>query len=407
MRVIVAALVAAMMLFGGGPASANPASDLVAALMPLPTGDPTFDVPEADLGAMVPGDVIKVQDLGVTAGLKLFVPGASVSLVKVRSTDALGAPSWATGTLVIPPTPWLGPGARPILVNNLAINSLGRHCTIGYKLSHNDSLDSLVVSDLPPVTAPAAWLRGYAVLLPDHLGPNMAYGAGQESAHAILDVLRGVYKHFPELGQSRFAMTGYSGGAISTGWAAKVMRDYAPDLLGKYAGSAFGGIPADFGALRPTMDGTIGVGLYGAALIGQIRGGHPELAQLAQPWVQLIANLPGPIRFQEQCVELLASAGATLLQTSLFANVPDPYSTDIVRQFLDRTKMAGTALAGPLFMFNGVHDLWIPNHAVVELCNDQRARGVDVTCLEVGGEHITATLSGYWPAAEWLTRRLG
>lgn len=122
-----------------------------------------------------------------------------------------------------------------------------------------------------------------------------------------------MHQAFPEFAESQFVMTGYSGGAIATGWAAKLMGQYAPELLDQYAGSAFGGISADFEALRPTMDGTVGIGLYGAALIGQIRGTHPQLAQLAQPWVQLLATAPGPVWFQEQCVEGLALVGLTFL----------------------------------------------------------------------------------------------
>jgi hypothetical protein len=123
--------------------------------------------------------------------------------------------------------------------------------------------------------------------------------------------------------------------------------------------------------------------------------------------VQLLANGVGPIRFQEQCVEGVLAPGLTLLQVSLFANVPNPYDTPTVQQFFADTVMKGTALAGPLYLFNGSVDLWIPNSAVQALAADQQARGVDVTYEPVLGEHITGAVTGYPGAAQWVAQHLG
>lgn len=91
----------------------------------------------------------------------------------------------------------------------------------------------------------------------------------------------------------------------------------------------------------------------------------------------------------------------------LFTSIPDPYVTSLVQEFYAETRMAGTALAGPLYLFNGSFDFWIPNSAVEVLAADQRSRGVNVDYAAVWGEHITGAVTGFPGAAEWVARHLG
>ncbi|MFE3290410.1 lipase family protein [Rhodococcus sp. NPDC059234] len=95
-----------------------------------------------------------------------------------------------------------------------------------------------------PTTALAAQ-RGYAVLIPDHEGPRIAYAEPFVAGHAVLDSIRRLRGALPdEFGDSRFAMVGYSGGATATHGAAKLIDSYAPELAGHVVGAALRGIPA-------------------------------------------------------------------------------------------------------------------------------------------------------------------
>ena len=61
--------------------------------------------------------------------------------------------------------------------------------------------------------------QGWAVALPDHQGPNMAYAAGPLGARITLDGIRAA-KRFAPIGvgdDSPVGLYGYSGGAIVTG----------------------------------------------------------------------------------------------------------------------------------------------------------------------------------------------
>ncbi|KAJ2990610.1 hypothetical protein NUW58_g2860 [Xylaria curta] len=88
--------------------------------------------------------------------------------------------------------------------------------------------------------------RGWYVSVPDFEGPTAAFGAGPQAGHAVLDGLRAVLSSNAlriESGDINYAMWGYSGGAIASGFAAELQASYAPEL--SFAGAAVGGIIPD------------------------------------------------------------------------------------------------------------------------------------------------------------------
>lgn len=75
--------------------------------------------------------------------------------IMVRSTDTAGNPVPVTAALIEPERPWRGPGSRPVVVRNQAINSLGLKFTPSYRLTH------LWYRDNPDVPLPVGTeLRG-------------------------------------------------------------------------------------------------------------------------------------------------------------------------------------------------------------------------------------------------------
>src|SRR5699024_6144257 len=143
---------------------------------------------------------------------------------------------------------------RPVLVNAIAIDALGTKCTPGYTWANGPGEQSSPVSIGPPVTDDAL-AAGYAVLVPDHEGPEMAYADPYVAGFSILDTIRGSADVLPEIGDSPVAMTGYSGGAIALNGAVKLLDDYAPELGPRITGAALGGTPADFELLLDSMSG--------------------------------------------------------------------------------------------------------------------------------------------------------
>ncbi|WP_278262190.1 lipase family protein [Nocardia sp. AG03] len=374
---------------------------LHAAVLPSPVGDAMFDQWPDGLAELAPGDLIEVRDITPTAGLLTLIPLRSASLLKFRTSDAQGRPSFATATLIVPAAEWTGPGDRPVLVNNLPIDALGRACTPGYTLSHGLTLDTNMTDFFPPTTQLAA-LRGYAVLVPDHEGPWMAYAEPYTAGHAVLDAIRATRGYDPAaFGTSRVAMTGYSGGAIATHGATKLIESYAPELAEVIVGAALGGVPADFEILSRSMNANLASGVFMAATfaIGRER---PQILAAMNNLARWVATSP----MKDQCISVFALPGALHLPIDVGANITDPLRSELATEIYEITRMAGMRSTAPLYIYNGEQEFWIPAAGARNLYNEQCSLGANAVYRSVFGEHVIGAVTGYPEAMLWLDERL-
>lgn len=126
-------------------------ADPYAAILPTPISGDDFYGDPGDLGLLAPGEVVRADR--VTPRLPLR--RATMQRIMVRSTDTAGNPVPVTAALIEPERPWRGPGSRPVVVRNQAINSLGLKFTPSYRLTH------LWYRDNPDVPVPVGTeLRG-------------------------------------------------------------------------------------------------------------------------------------------------------------------------------------------------------------------------------------------------------
>ncbi|MFX0576323.1 lipase family protein [Nocardia nepalensis] len=371
------------------------------AALPSAIGDPIFDAWPADLDSFAEGQVIEIRDISATAAPLVLVPIQQALLLKYRTSDSRGAASYATATLIIPATAWSGSGARPVVVNNLPIDGLGRDCTPGYTLAHGWSRNTNLTDFLPPTTQLAA-LRGYAVLIPDHEGPWMAYAEPYVAGHAVLDAIRAVRGLRPdEFGDSRFGMTGYSGGAIATHGAVKLIDSYAPELAGSIVGAALGGVPADYEILARSMNANLASGVFMAATFGVGRE-RPEILASMNNLAQWAATSP----LKDLCGNTFGAVGVLMLPMDIAANIPDPLHSEVAAQIYAATRMAGMKSATPLYIYNGEQEFWILAEGARNLYQEQCGLGVTAVYRSVLGEHIIAGGLGYPEAMIWLDQRL-
>ncbi|MGN2639521.1 lipase family protein [Nocardia takedensis] len=374
---------------------------LRAAVLPSPVGDAFFDRWPAELADAEPGQVVEVRDVGATAGALVLMPFRQALQLKFRTTDASGRPSFATATLVVPTGEWTGPGQRPVVVNNLPINALGRKCTIGYSMAHGLSGD-LSVTDYVPPTLQVGLLRGYAVLLPDHEGPWMSYAEPVVAGRAILDAIRAVRALLPEeFGASPYGMTGYSGGAIATNGAVKQMGDYAPELAEVVVGATLGGVPADYAILARSMNANLASGVFMGAVLGIARE-RVEILGRMNHLAQWVSTSP----LKDSCASTFGLPGVLMLPIDVGANFPDPLHSDFAAEIYRETRMADRRSPVPLYLYNGEQEWWIPAEGARELFREQCALGVAVVYRSVPGEHVIAGGLGYPEAMVWLDDRL-
>ncbi|WP_280217564.1 lipase family protein [Nocardia neocaledoniensis] len=384
--------------------TADPDAELAAlraAVLPADVGDPMFDRWPANLADFAPGEIIEHRDIAATAAPLTLVPLRSATLLKFRTDDSQGRPSFATATLLVPAADWTGPGDRPVLVNNLPIDALGRDCTPGYTLAHGLTLHSSMTEFMPPTTQLAA-LRGYAVLVPDHEGPLMAYAEPYVAGHAVLDAIRATRGLDPAtFGDSRFAMTGYSGGAIATHGAAKLIDSYAPELAEAIVGAALGGVPADFEILSRSMNANLASGIFMAATfaIGRER---PEILAAMNNLARWVATSA----MKDQCVSVFAIPGVLHLPIDVAANIPDPLRSELATKIYEITRMSGLRSSTPLYVYNGEQEFWIPAEGARKLYDEQCSLGANAVYRSVFGEHVIGAVTGYPEAMLWLDERL-
>ncbi|KAA0021654.1 lipase family protein [Antrihabitans cavernicola] len=389
----VIAFAAALVVGSGLTAQADPISDLInpshdpAAYLPTPLGDPWFD-PPAGFENLAPGTVLNTRSVTVP---RIATPATTTQLL-FRSTDSKNRPIAAATSVIVPTAPWTGAGPRPIASYNIAIDSLGNTCAPSYTLPRGTAGEMDSISDLVA--------RNFAVVVTDYEGPRQAYSAGLVSGHTVLDSVRAAENH-AELGLSKSSpvgITGYSGGAIASGWAAQLAPTYAPEL--NIVGVAFGGAPTDYNLLHSSLNGHIGSGLYLAATAGLTRE-YPELGQFNNDNGRRYGLLQ-----KDQCADVLSYAGIFMLSQEQLSESPNSFTNPIVQKVIAENRMGGAAPKAPIFIYQGIQDVWIPKEGAEAVYDEWCAKGASVRLEETPGDHTTIGNTARPGAIAWLAQRL-
>ncbi|MEV6138103.1 lipase family protein [Nocardia sp. NPDC051990] len=386
------------------PSSGEVPPDLAAlwqAVRPAPSGDRMFDEWPDGLGGLAPGDIVEWRDVTATSALLAMVPIQRAILLKFRTTDASGKPSFGTATVVIPAAAWTGPGDRPVLVNALPINSLGLSCTPSYAMAHGFHSNFNSGDLIPPNTA-WALSRGYAVLIPDHEGPLMAYAEPMVAGHVLLDSIRAVRGALPtEFTGSRFAITGYSGGAIASYAAAMLLDEYAPELSGVVVGAAVGGLVTDYRMVAEHFNGNMASGILLVVALAMSRE-HPEILGYMNHLAQWAATSP----IKDTCGATNGPLGVVGIPIDVAANISDPLRSDIADRIFARLNLTDRKSGAPLYIYHAANDIWIPRENGDDLYRDQCARGVPAVHRTEPGEHVIALFTGFPGETDWIDGRL-
>ncbi|MDJ0360234.1 lipase family protein [Rhodococcus sp. H29-C3] len=376
--------------------SADPVTDFItpkqdpASAAATSLSDPWFDAP-AGYENSSPGAILGTRQVNVGP---LITPVTSTQIL-FRSTDSKDRPVAAATTVIVPTAPWTGKGSRPVVAYNMAIDSLGNTCAPSWTLPRGIA---------PEIVAVQLFLaKNYAVAVTDHQGPRQAYAAGRMAGHAVLDALRAMVA-LPQLGldkKSPIAVTGYSGGAIASGWAAQLAPSYAPEV--NIVGTAFGGAPIDYRILLGSMNGTNAAStLFLSAALGVARE-YPEMFQLMNANGLRLAQIA-----KDMCVYLLAPGGLVApIPVQALSDIPNVDRTPIAEEIIAQTRMGGDlAPSAPVFIYQGQQEFWIPREGAETLYDEWCAHGSDVRLEEYLGEHMTVAVSGLPGSHAWIDERL-
>ncbi|MFC9892915.1 lipase family protein [Nocardia sp. NPDC127579] len=374
--------------------------------VPLPPEfDAAFYQPPADVVANTPpGGLIAARQITV-ANLGIIPLNVDAWQVSYRSNNTAGQPIPSVATLLKPRG--VSPEPRKLLSVQIAEDSLAGYCAPSYALQFLSvaSFAGQIVAPAEFVFAQAALQQGWAVVIPDHQGPNSAYAAGPLAGRITLDGIRAATAFEPlGVGDAPVGMYGYSGGALATQHAAELKQSYAPEL--NVVAAATGGNGPDLAAALNMANNQATAALVFAAVIGLTRE-YPYFAEFIDRTIDplgralMIAKGPLCVQYQSALLPFLNLKG--MLRTQ-----GDPLDDPAVRRVIEETRLGKTVPDMPMFVWHSRWDEILPlgsANAMVDAYCATPGTQVQYT-RDWASEHIVAEVSGGPAALLWLRDRL-
>ncbi|PKV77148.1 lipase family protein [Nocardia fluminea] len=372
----------------------------------LPELDPFYHPPSDAIAAIQPGDIIAARAVTV-ANFSLVPVNVDAWQVSYRSNDGFDQPVAAVAT-VIKPRGEVAPGTRNLLSYQMAEDSTGQYCASSYAIQQWSMPAVLTGQWVAPagfIEAQIALQQGWAVVIPDHQGPNAAFADGPMAGRITLDGIRAA-ENFAPLGldsDTKVGMWGYSGGSIPTMHAAELRKTYAPEL--NIVGATAGGVDADLGELVELGNNAATSGLMLAGIIGLSHGDPRFRAFLAQNLNPLGQTL---LTAKDRLCTAYQSVIFPFLNLKGLLNVPgDLFDHPEVRRVIERTRMGKSVPDMPVQLYQANMDWVVPVGPVNALygtyCQDPAAT---VTYIRDNlSEHLSMEVLGIPTAIMWLRDR--
>ncbi|KRF02948.1 lipase [Nocardioides sp. Soil777] len=171
--------------------------------------------------------------------------------VLYRTTDRTGEPIAVSGTVLVPGSPWIGVGSRPVIGYAPGTQGMADRCAPSRQFSEGIEYEGLVMEGLLQ--------RGYAIAMPDYEGLGTAgvhtYMDRVSQGRATLDAVRAAQRLTGTglSSSSPVGLQGYSQGGGAAAAAVELAASYAPDL--RLKGAVVGAVPAELGAVATNLDG--------------------------------------------------------------------------------------------------------------------------------------------------------
>ncbi|MBB5917282.1 hypothetical protein BJY24_006194 [Nocardia transvalensis] len=363
--------------------------------LPADDPDPFYSAP-GDVADHEPGDVLGIRALPPLA----VFPDTDVWLIKFRSTNSENKPIAATTTVL---SPRHRPDNGPLMSYQTIINGLGTECSVSHTLYTDDP--NLMVREAPAYNV--VLQRGWTIALPDHLGPEFAYGAAKLGGQITLDGIRAAQQVKQlRVEHSPVAMAGYSGGGMATAWAAALAPTYAPDL--KIAGAAAGGVPMNLVKMLEGLGyGSHPVfGLAFAAGIGLERE-YPDRFPISDQLNDLGVQMGRKVA--NGCTNDLLAAGAgrgALDFAKTTKMTEDPEARKVLEE--NSLELYDDGVPNmPVFEWHSPIDGLVPIDSIVN--TDRRWCGAGVRLQSEAipvPDHLTAAVLGLPSVMTWLDARM-
>lgn len=320
-----------------------------------PDKDPFYRPPQG-WESKQPGDILnwrEIQPAFYYAELKV---AKAYQILYRTSQNTPDEPSHTVTTVLVPHNSKL----NKLVVGSQAVDSCGPQCAPSYGFlggAYTQNSGGFQPGYLPFLTL------GYVMTIPDKEGPLNAFGAGRMEGYMTLDSVRATL-NFKPLGfskETKVGMYGYSGGALTLGWAAGLQPLYAPEL--NVVGISFGGTPANLSGTFHYSSGQTFAGFLIGGLAG-IVDAYPDVKKYMESIM-----LP---KTREAIAFANKNCWSQLLLKYPFSNIfdegwttkgKDVFNSPVVQNVLKELTMgyhkAETPTA-PLHIYHAEHDEIIP-----------------------------------------------
>lgn len=322
--------------------------------------------------------------------------------LRYMSTDAHGKDIEVTGTLLVPRTPYAD-GPRPLIGYAVGTQGLADFvAAASWQLRRGLEYEGLFIAQ--------ALRRGWAVVVTDYPGLGThgthPYVMGRALGPSVLDSMRAA-RQVAEAGlesDGPLAICGYSEGGCAAGWALQLQPSYAPELV--LSGGAVGSPPADLEGMFDAHDGKLFAFLLIWAVLG-IDGAYPELRVLdnLKPYGRLLAAVLRRAHVVPGFALGMGYGAVMPTQSHRFVSKHPLEIPEVVAR-LRENRLGHIPPAAPIFLGAGTGEQVVPFSQTVNLYEDWRALGVDVTMLTMPRlEHLTGAFAFAPKAFDFLAER--
>lgn len=334
-----------------------------------------------------PGEVLKSRAVSIPG-----LPGFVAYQLQYISTDTSGAAQADVATVILPKRI-----KEPLKLVSFQppIDALSFDCDPSYKLRAGTEGD---VGKIAILLA-----RGWAVVVPDFLGPDHQWVAGYVEARGTLDGIRAA-ENFGPAGlrgkATQVAMTGYSGGARGTEFANELAAAYAPEL--KLVGAASGGLAVDVGDVLEHLNGSPVAGIAFAGFLGISRA-YPTIG------IDKLLNAKGRemrAAIGRQCIENFAGAYPNDRIQSFTVGGVDPWSLPRVGAAFEKVKGGSFGNPeAPSYFYVGSRDELVVPEDLLKLARKYCQAGYPVRYVVLPGDHRMTDQAGFAGAVDWIAAR--
>lgn len=243
------------------------ASSLIKRTLVPPSLDP-FYTPPSGYKSKALGTILKTRQVQVAQYGLLPENVAAAYQILYRTSQWDSTAAVTVATVLIPYNASTSP--TQLVGYQIAEDAVTTLCAPSYSLQEG-YLETNYVAELEILFINSLLAKGITVVTPDYEGPRSEYTVGLTAAHMSLDAIRATLSFTPAVPNRksvRYAMWGYSGGALASGWAAQEQPTYAPEL--DFSGVALGGLPVNVTAILMNINGGASAGIAFSGVAGQM-----------------------------------------------------------------------------------------------------------------------------------------